>query len=200
MAIPDHIANRYESAVLGAARDVYKAHGHIVGKDDLISEAWIIVSDGWEAWQSPGQARTDIRWHLYRAAEKIMKAEGYERRGSRGNQKWVPTVLSKSGLAMAKRYPNVEDDSEDIPLCLQVDWEPMNRATRKRYGRILLNEYPVLCADFMRLDEKTKPCNKAWSEWRPRTERKRASLRVKWARELAVAKWKAFGYGELEAA
>src|SRR5580704_12555806 len=106
MAIPDHIANRYESAVLGAARDVYKAHGHITGKPSLIAEAWIIASERWETWQSPGQARTDIKWRLYRAAEKIMKAEGYERTGRRGNQKWRRQEIPKSGLDMARLYGN----------------------------------------------------------------------------------------------
>jgi len=122
MAIPDHIANRYESAVLGAARDVYRAHGHIVDKPELIAEAWVIASERWENWRSPGHARTDIRWRLYRAAEEIMKAEGYGRTGSRGNQKWIRKEVPVSGLLMARRYGN-EDEAEDIPLSLQVDWE-----------------------------------------------------------------------------
>ena len=189
--IPEHIATTYRSAIFGAAKDVHNSYGHIYRKRELISQAWAIAGGRWETWENPGHARTDLRLKLYHWVEGDLPALGYSRIRTSEGRRWVRIEIPESpfdvrGYLANKTQDAGDDEAEEIAYSLQADWEPMDRGTRIRFGRILLDDYPRLCAEFWRL-EATGMRNKP---------RARAMLRVKWARELAEAKFIAL-YGPL---
>lgn len=191
MTIPDHIATTYRSAIFGAAKDVHKSYGHIYRKPELIDQAWLLAGDRWEAWENPGHARVDLRLKLYHWVEGTLPALGYSRVRTQEGRRWMRMEIPANPFDvldyLAHKAQETEDDeAEEIAYSLQADWEPMDRGTRIRFGRLLLDKYPRLCAEFWRLE----------ATGTPNKPRARAMLRVKWAKELAEARYMAL-YGPL---
>ena len=212
--IPDHIADRYESAVKGAARDVYNTYGHfgVFTKRELVDEGWLIAQDRWETWPSAGYARTDLRQKLYHYVERGFPAHGINRvRTSDGRRiyqrtefPWNPSVFAYtfSHLASALGIPDAayaDDGPGDArPFQRHVEWPAMNTGTWLVFASILFRDYLEVCIEFHKIDVQKRPGNRTIAEWGGRQERKRAMLRYKYARELAAAKLEALGYGKPE--
>ena len=91
MTIPEPVTAKYESAVKGAARDAYKAYGHIYPKRELVGEAWGIAGDRWETWR----VRT-----IPRARQGLISGFTFTR-GARGTRR--PTDSSATGLRRGRR-------------------------------------------------------------------------------------------------
>jgi hypothetical protein len=65
----------------------------------------------------------------------------------------------------------------------------MTKSQEKRYARILMRNYPVLVAEFLSLGAETWPPRLSQAQWERRQEKARARLRVKYASELAQARY-----------
>jgi len=81
-----------------------------------------------------------------------------------------------------------------------MDWQPIGNGLRERYARILISRYPELVGDFITLDSVRKPPRVSAARFRASQNRERAKLRVKWAAELATARYAVEGFEEPKAA
>lgn len=200
MTIPDHIATRYESAVKGAARDVYNTYGHfgVFTKRELVDEGWLIAQDRWETWPSAGYARTDLRQKLYHYVERGFPAHGINRvRTSDGRRIYQRTefpadpfgfmslvIRSTLGIpdAAYADKPAVHEGPNAVSLLGAMSWGQMDGIQALKFGSILFRDHLLLCADFCRLE-----CRSGQQD----IERRRANLRIKWGRELDAARYEA---------
>ena len=205
--MPEVVARYFADIVKFTASKVRDRWGHVFEFSDLEQEAWNIALHRWQLWsdQKP-LARKDLTIHLNTWVQKQLPAKGWKRiRTEDGKRRWVPTAVTlpydpqKVSLDLHP-LPWAPDDSEDCELRLASDWAPMGRKKRDRFARILMQRYPVLVREFASLEATTKPGNRSHAEWSKRKEAARAKLRVKWARELAEARYAVEGFVAEEAA
>lgn len=207
--IPEHVTTKYASAVKGAARDVYKAYGHIYGKRVLVAEAWGIAAARWDTWErtlpSPvGYARTDIRYRLLSWCRGNAEAEGFVRVRVPGGKQVMrrqeylayhpdffvrAIVESTIGIPEAAYADNAEGLDSPCPYQLPTDWPVMTYRQVLKFGAVLYRDHLELCADFQRLAQEPRPEKRSAERWARTMELKRAGLRLKWARELAAARY-----------
>jgi hypothetical protein len=202
--MPEAVARHFAQAVSLTARKVHRSWGHVFDFRDLEQEAWAIALTRWQLWsdQVPA-ARKDLEIHLRRWVDKRLPELGWKRvRTEGGGRRWVPamTVLTYDPQNMSERHsaPWAVDDPEPGFRPLAADWAPMGRKKRERYARIVMQRYPVLVAEFEAIEGVGKPSNRSYAEWCQRRDVQRARLRVKWARELAGARYAVEGYGAFE--
>ena len=221
MTIPEPVTAKYESAVKGAARDAYKAYGHIYPKRELVGEAWGIAGDRWETWEGKdnpqGAARVDIRLHLYSWCQGNAAAYGFERyRTQEGKTRYRRAEYGflplKSGATVADfiwstiGIPGAElmaaitaEEQLGHParryVNLPMDWPELTVRQVIMFAAILFRDHVPLCVDFYRLETREKPARMNRAEWARSKERQRAGLRIKWGRELDAARYEAL-YGE----
>jgi hypothetical protein len=200
--MPEVVSSYFSGVVKSAARKMHRRWDRF-DVDDLEQEAWSIALRNWQLWSDQkAMAHKDLNIHLWHWVETQLPALGYQRvRAEDGKRRWVQTVREQSfrpEVMSNIAAPDPEDDG-DCELRLTADWAPMGRKTRERYARILLQRYPVLVQEFTALEELPKPSNRSHEEHAHRKEQSRARLRVKYAQELAAARYAVEGFGSLEA-
>jgi hypothetical protein len=199
--IPEAVARYFANAVKAAACRVYSRWGSVYDLNELHSEAWVIAMQRWQMWSDQERgAKYDLYLRLSDWVHKDLASKGWKRvRTEDGKRRWVPPVSGPEvprdpqtpGLD-GHSAPWAEDQGDDIQLGL--DWRPMARSERHRFARVLMREHPVLVTEFLTLGDAVKPSNLSHAEWSRRQEAKRAKLRLKYATELATARYAVEGY------
>ncbi len=217
--IPKIIEQHFADAVNGAAFDVHKRWHKVFDFDDLHQEAWAIASLRWQLWNDQVKAaRVDCRIHLYRWVDSQLPALGFQRVSIDGKRKWRKVAGDTPASHFIENYETPEErierwNPESDPLgltlapwewpdtdavvaavSLMADWPPMAKRQRNRFARFLMGNYPVLVAEFLSLSEQVRPSRLSEAQWLKRQERARGLLRVKYASELATARY-AVEYG-----
>jgi hypothetical protein len=212
--IPEVVRLHFAEIVKGAARDVWGKWRHVFTFQDLHQEAWAIATQRWQLWSDqPGMARKDCRLYLYRWVDSQLPALGFKRMTVEGKRRWVkvsgeiPASHALQGFEpQASRLAMWNPDSDplgltlapfewnseasaDIAISFGVEWPEMNKSQRNRFARFLMANYPVLVAEFLILDSETRPPRMAQAQWCKRQAKARGSLRVKYATELATARF-----------
>lgn len=199
--MPEVVARHFKDAVEASARKVHRRWQRVFTIEDLISEAWIIALQRWQLWsdQIPF-ARRDLGIHLLRWVRSELYARGWTQITVDGQRRWQPPAASETSwnpdwlAVLGDQTPEATEDDEDCELSLSPDWAPMGRRKRELYARILFQRYPVLVAEFEAVVNQVKPVKLSHGVWVRRQERARAELRVKYATELATARYAVEGF------
>lgn len=203
--IPETVARYFAEIVKFTTTKAARRWGHVFEFQDLQQEAWIIATQRWQGWSDQkALARKDLTFALNRWINKRLPELGYKyQRQPDGSRRWVPVeatipydpqVSSVDGYSVP--WSPAPEDAEDYELSLSPDWAPMGRGKRERYARILFQRYPVLVAEFESVANVAKPSKISHAVWNRQQERKRAMLRVKYASELATARYAVEGFAE----
>jgi hypothetical protein len=198
--MPDTVAKHFEGAVRSTAWAVHRQRPYAGDLKDITQEAWLIALDRWQFWsdQIPG-AKADLKFRLHHRIDARLKAEGWkQRRQADGSRKWMTPVKVTTcdpDVMAAMLADSVTEADEDYGLRLAADWAPMGRKQRERYARILMERYPVLVVEFETVANLPKPSNLSYQEHERRKEATRGRLRVKYAVELATARYAVEGFG-----
>jgi hypothetical protein len=212
--IPTIIERHFADAVKGAAFDVHKRWRYVFTFDDLHQEAWLIASARWQSWSDQVKAaRVDCRIHLYRWVDSQLPALGFKRVTIAGKRKWRKVVGDTPESHVIEKYETPQQrierwnpesdplgltlapwewpdpDAAESPVALMTDWPPMTKSQRIRFARMLIRHYPVLVAEFLSLSDQIRPIRLSEAQWAARQERARGLLRVKYASELATARY-----------
>jgi hypothetical protein len=202
--LPDAIARYFADIVKFTTTKAHRRWGHIFEFQDLEQEAWILASQRFQGWSDQkAMARKDLTFALDRWINQRLPELGYRyRRQPDGRRRWVPTQATlpfdpqmNSMEKYSVPWDSTPEADEDCELSSSPDWAPMGRRKRERYARILFQRYPVLVAEFEAVENQVKPAKLSHDVWKRRQERTRAGLRVKYATELATARYAVEGFG-----
>lgn len=198
--MPEAAARYFADVVKFTTCKAHDTWGHVFEFRDLEQECWAIALQRWQGWgDQKAFARNDLKFHLRKWIERQLSARGWKRIRTEDKRRWVPTASERSYdphimAVVDNSSPWAVESDEDCELRLTADWAPMGRGKRERYARILMHRYPVLASEFEGLEAMPKPSNLSHSEYERRKERSRAKLRVKYATELATARYEVEGF------
>jgi hypothetical protein len=200
--MPEVVARHFAQAVKASVAKVHRPRRHVIDHEDVESEAWVIALQRWQLWSDQVPlARKDLELKLRHWIESRHRGLGWTRPMVDGKRRWIPPTTSEVPWApewISERQTQDDDSGDSEEVRFGLDWQPMGRAKRRRFAQILMRDYPTLVAEFEAADSLSKPSNLSHAEYGRRKERTRARLRVKYAQELAEARYAVEGFGKSE--
>src|SRR5260221_2512072 len=167
---------------------------------ELYALALEVASGRYELWDAgafpPG---TDLRMHLRRAVRTDRYIRGWRQITNKetGKREWViprehvPIGRDIARLGTWETEPHKvifgEDDAE--PYKLAADWPSMTKGDWRRFAPFMEARYPEVCDAFEAVDQQARPKGMHRTAWAKELDRARALLRVRFARELAEARF-----------
>jgi hypothetical protein len=204
--IPEVRARYFADIVRFTAIKAHQRWNRVFELADLEQEAWVIANERWQHWSDQkAYARNDLKFALDRWVNKRLPELGWKYlRQSDGRRRWVPTqttlpydptITTIDGYSTPWDSTPWDSTPEDTEGSLS-DWTPMGRSKREQFASILFDQYPVLVLEFEAVANLVKPAKTAHAVWKRQQERDRAKLRVKYATELATARYAVEGFTE----